>query len=974
MANIVYRAAFIGTATIGSMVAQSANFDAIMQDGVISYVHPVSDNTLYAGADISAGGAKTSLRTSLISLDVCNLLATASTDINGVTLFNVDATVASIATTIINGNVEVSCNTQLTSNSILNLSASTSPIIANAISVSASSVTGDGAALVLSISDLVDCEGYITHPITSDYTGSAQFNGYSSNKLEGSSDVDVSSALTVSATGITADGAALALSDVTDVIGSCYNTLLGVAPVTTSLDIDNTVKHSISAYSDVNVSGLSLSISSITSDGAALVLSNVTAVQANPGSVINAESEIIAKAIVDVSTNPVNRDVYANVTSNSNSNITVVGIIGDGVGVFVTESTDIEAVSYNDSEGSADIDIPSTINSSDVIPSIEIFCEVTVNASGVHLTAPSIVGFGGSSLITSGDVECISQNEINGIVDINTTSNLAGTSSSIILATVEPISGTSIIESVTGVTNNGAGVFISDVTDININVNVINNSIADDGRIISCLVESDITIVQNCSGDINASGVILSASGVLGDGAAIILSNTTNTEAESYSAITCYVAVDATSIYVDQELISQLSLDGVAEITGLDTIISVPAIIGFAAGVFVNDVTTLEVSPTVTNNASSTVNASGIMDSVSSITGPGAGVFVSDVTNLSVISAIESDIGTIDIMISEEGDFITGEDGDQLVPIDPDTDMNISSFAWNDADGDVDDIIVSAASVSSAAISGDGSAIVITVGDVINSTATNEIDASSAIICDSAEVFTEAMIIINGGSVEVTSNGGALSVAAIIGNGAGVFLSDTAEVSAMTGITNYANIAIETEALSDASANTIIQGFGVVTVTGANNTVANTISEAAAVTLSDVTNITAIANTNAPVISDIKGSSVVADSEAIIVVNGAGEIDGSGLIITTSAISNNGAAMVMTDLASIEGGAFVTFYMGANTPIDANVVIETWPTVEANWNALVDVVGVDGTVETVGVGVIISDVVNVDAEASVEYS
>ena len=33
-----------------------------------------------------------------------------------------------------------------------------------------------------------------------------------------------------------------------------------------------------------------------------------------------------------------------------------------------------------------------------------------------------------------------------------------------------------------------------------------------------------------------------------------------------------------------------------------------------------------------------------------------------------------------------------------------------------------------------------------------------------------------------------------------------------------------------------------------------------------------------------------------------------------------------------------------------------------------------DVVGVDGTVETVGVGVIISDVVNVDAEASVEYS
>jgi len=78
--------------------------------------------------------------------------------------------------------------------------------------------------------------------------------------------------------------------------------------------------------------------------------------------------------------------------------------------------------------------------------------------------------------------------------------------------------------------------------------------------------------------------------------------------------------------------------------------------------------------------------------------------------------------------------------------------------------------------------------------------------------------------------------------------------------------------------------------------------------------------------------------------------------------------------MVMTDLASIEGGAFVTFYMGANTPIDANVVIETWPTVEANWNALVDVVGVDGTVETVGVGVIISDVVNVDAEASVEYS
>ena len=174
------------------------------------------------------------------------------------------------------------------------------------------------------------------------------------------------------------------------------------------------------------------------------------------------------------------------------------------------------------------------------------------------------------------------------------------------------------------------------------------------------------------------------------------------------------------------------------------------------------------------------------------------------------------------------------------------------------------------------------------------------------------------------------------------------------------------------DATSDAISIVEVNCSSDVIASGANGSVANTANQAVAVTLSDVTVIDAISVVTCPGISEVIANSMATDSEPHNISNGTGLIDGSGLIITASAISSDGAAMVMTDLASFESVASVTFFMGSDTPINANVEIETWPTIEANWNAQgVDVAGADGTVIDMGVGVIISDVVEVNVEANI---
>ena len=740
MSNIIYRAAFVGTATMGSMIAQSSIYEATMQDGVYAYVHPFSENVLYAGADIEAGGARTSLRTSLISLDVGRLDAISNATSNGVVDISADAHVSSIGLLNINGYASVIGSAQIDPYAGVEGFANLNPIIANALSVSASGVTGDGAAMVLSIGEIVDSTGFVSHTASGDYTGFADNNVISKLDLSGSSDVDASG-VSLSVSGITADGAALVLSDTVDVIGISKTDLLGMGSIIGSTSVDADAKHIIEAYSDIEVEGLSLSVSGITADGAALVLSNVTSTTAIPSSTVNANGDVegYSSSVIQGLTN---QSASIDPILGTGINVSAGSIIGLGVGSFISDVVDVETTPHNEADSFADISIPSVVDGTDVNPTTDKPAQASIIGIDTTITAPGVVGLGSAVVIAPAESDATSIVNLTALSDIEVSSDISSVSFTRMDTSAETTLGSAITFTASGVTGYGAAAFLTDVTTIEVNPTIIALGSGDSET------NADLDVIANTSlsgsGDIEVDGLNSSIAGVVGDGAGVVvtliemLGVEPTLESFAISDIDSEIINKNVTLENDDDIELEESLDVILSEGGVDS-----------------EKSFVDVNAThLANVDSENIDASGISISASGITGYGAGVFIANAVLVDVdadlIVAVEADDGRI---ISAAVDSIST--------------ISANSIASIDGSG---------ISVTVGAVTGDGAAMVLS--DPTDLDATSIVNKPGfGIIVASGEASGVAVHEINIPIETIDASGANVSGGAITGYGAGVFIT-----------------------------------------------------------------------------------------------------------------------------------------------------------------------------------------------------
>ena len=1030
MSTFLQRAAFVGVASVGSMLAEGS-FDPVLNDGVVAYIHPESTGVKYAGAAVTAGGGRMSMRQSLFAIDVAHIDLVTSSTKHGVVGVTADAEVISGASMTIEAESATEVNALSEVIPSTDIYAEVNVIEGQSLVVTASGVTGDGAGLIISMGDCVDADTNVEHISNTSTVGTAEIDSAAKTNLDASVDAVVSNATSLSVSGITADGAGVSLTTGT-VETAPESEAFALGDVTVSGEVDATSRKLTYVLSDIEVNAGSLGASGVTGDGAALILDNLTNIEASCDVLNLGYGDIVCEATVETQVDHTANVTLPTITGSGDIN-GAGGATGDGAGMLVSDVTDIEVAPTLITTGEVWVTVPAPVEAGEAAPTTDHSGDADIDGFETTITAPGIVGHGVALHLTSGEVETTPTSTLSTISETTATAESVVIARTLIGTSLPDITGVGVMITASAAVNDGAGVFISDVVEVTAAITTKVDAHSD--TVASAEMTSIGKVRIDPYGDVDASSDIGTLSGVTGDGAGIIVSDTTDIDVTSKLDLAASSDVTANGDLTTAP-INEVATYGDVTVDGATS--SIAAHTGEGAGAFISDVTEIDVDsyldlnattdvtyinaavvtsePTVSNDGYGEIEVKGATASGSAITGDGVGVFVNAPTVVVATASIEMsgagdsvteaqiDVSAVNESTSNSesveaegatasGSAITGDGVGVFVTdvttieVAPTLDLNVSFDASYIIAGVVEItsnvtgdgvVIVEAegANASGSAITGDGVAVI--VSNVIDIDATASIEISGA-----GDSVTEAQIDVTAvnestsNSEEITVEGATASGSAITGDGVGVFVTDVTELTSTSYGDMYAELDIlEVSAVVDVTSNLTNNGVGVVEAEGATASGSAITGDGVGVFVTDVTDIDVTASIEISGAGDSVTEAQIDVSAVNESTSNSEEIVVEGATASGSAITGDGVGVFVTDVTEVDGTAHGDMYAELDD-LEVSAVVDSTSIITVPAYADIDSLGITISGSGIigdGVAVIVTDVTDIDVTASIESS
>ena len=1030
MSTFLQRAAFVGVASVGSMLAEGS-FDPVLNDGVVAYIHPESTGVKYAGAAVTAGGGRMSMRQSLFAIDVAHIDLVTSSTKHGVVGVTADAEVISGASMTIEAESATEVNALSEVIPSTDIYAEVNVIEGQSLVVTASGVTGDGAGLIISMGDCVDADTNVEHISNTSTVGTAEIDSAAKTNLDASVDAVVSNATSLSVSGITADGAGVSLTTGT-VETAPESEAFALGDVTVSGEVDATSRKLTYVLSDIEVNAGSLGASGVTGDGAALILDNLTNIEASCDVLNLGYGDIVCEATVETQVDHTANVTLPTITGSGDIN-GAGGATGDGAGMLVSDVTDIEVAPTLITTGEVWVTVPAPVEAGEAAPTTDHSGDADIDGFETTITAPGIVGHGVALHLTSGEVETTPTSTLSTISETTATAESVVIARTLIGTSLPDITGVGVMITASAAVNDGAGVFISDVVEVTAAITTKVDAHSD--TVASAEMTSIGKVRIDPYGDVDASSDIGTLSGVTGDGAGIIVSDTTDIDVTSKLDLAASSDVTANGDLTTAP-INEVATYGDVTVDGATS--SIAAHTGEGAGAFISDVTEIDVDsyldlnattdvtyinaavvtsePTVSNDGYGEIEVKGATASGSAITGDGVGVFVNAPTVVVATASIEMsgagdsvteaqiDVSAVNESTSNSesveaegatasGSAITGDGVGVFVTdvttieVAPTLDLNVSFDASYIIAGVVEItsnvtgdgvVIVEAegANASGSAITGDGVAVI--VSNVIDIDATASIEISGA-----GDSVTEAQIDVSAvnertsNSEEIVVEGATASGSAITGDGVGVFVTDVTELTSTSYGDMYAELDIlEVSAVVDVTSNLTNNGVGVVEAEGATASGSAITGDGVGVFVTDVTDIDVTASIEISGAGDSVTEAQIDVSAVNERTSNSEEIVVEGATASGSAITGDGVGVFVTDVTEVDGTAHGDMYAELDD-LEVSAVVDSTSIITVPAYADIDSLGITISGSGIigdGVAVIVTDVTDIDVTASIESS